>query len=266
MSLKKSLKMIKKIYVIFLQELRLLSSISMRLTKLTGKSKETLHPKHLIDEKKPWFIKHLSHTDYTLDVGCANGQYTIKTAKFVKKITGMDVNKEELEKAIREAKRKKIKNTKFIIASAQEKFPFKSETFDKVFFFDVLEHLQDEDFALSEIQRVLRPKGFLLLTVPNNDTSWKRLQRSVGLNSFADPDHKREYSRVQIERLITKHDFKVLEVNPVVFDTPWAPFFDLIGGFSLLLYSKLAQWKREKALENPRESNGFEVVARKYKS
>jgi SAM-dependent methyltransferase len=46
------------------------------------------------------------------------------------------------------------------------RLPFVSGSFDAVFLFEVLEHLPDEHDVLSEVRRVLRPGGRLLISVP----------------------------------------------------------------------------------------------------
>ena len=47
--------------------------------------------------------------------------------------------------------------------------PFKDSYFDKVIFTEVLEHLKNEEKAISEISRVLKKGGTLLLTTPNKE-------------------------------------------------------------------------------------------------
>ena len=235
----------------------------MYLTRLTGKSREAIHPKHLIEADDFWYLKYLDKNDFVLDIGCANGQHTLKVAKKVKKIIGFDINRKELSKAEREMQRRKIKNVEFFEDSAEKNLKFKSRTFDKVLLLDVLEHINNQNLLISEIWRVLKNSGGLILAVPNKNTSWKRLQRSVGLDYFADPDHKREYSESEIKEILLERKFKILKIDPVVLDTPLAPIFAFIGGFSLAIYSKLQNWKRKKALENPSESTGFEIVAQK---
>lgn len=50
----------------------------------------------------------------------------------------------------------------------REKFPFKDNTFDDVLFTDVIEHLMDDPkVTLSEIRRVLKTNGSLIITTPN---------------------------------------------------------------------------------------------------
>ena len=252
-----------KIWVLFFQKLRILSSVAARLTKLTGKSRETVHPKHLVKTDDLWYLKYLNQNDLVLDIGCANGQHTLRAAKFVEKIVGIDIDAKELNKGKREGKRRRIKNVEFLTSSAEEKLKFKKEAFDKVLFFDVLEHLQNQDMILFEIWRVLKSKGLLLISVPNKNTSWKKLQRSARLNYFSDPDHKREYSEDEMRKLLERYKFKILNFDPIVYDTPLAPIFDLIGGVSLTLYSKFQDWKKEKAFKSPSESTGFQIVVQK---
>jgi len=251
----------KRFFVICLQRLKILSALSMRLVQLTGKHPERVHPKHLVKNKTPWYVKYLNKNDVVLDVGCANGQHTIKAARYCKKIIGFDVDDNQLGIARQEASQKKINNIELRKSSAEDPFPYPKNFFDKVLFFDVIEHLAKRDLALREINRVLKPDGVLLMAAPNKETSWKKLQASLGLPYFSDPDHKIEYSKSEIKKILAQHKFKILKIFPVVYDTPLAPIFDLIGGFSLSAYSKMADWKRKKAVENPSESNGFEIVA-----
>jgi SAM-dependent methyltransferase len=49
-----------------------------------------------------------------------------------------------------------------------ENIPYPDAFFDGVLLLDVLEHLLDEKAVLQEIHRVLRPGGFLVVSVPND--------------------------------------------------------------------------------------------------
>lgn len=70
--------------------------------------------------------------------------------------------------------------------------PFKSESFDTLCCFQVLEHLEDASGFLFEARRVLRPGGELILTTPN------RLQAGTGPN----PHHVLEYSPDELRELL----------------------------------------------------------------
>jgi SAM-dependent methyltransferase len=73
--------------------------------------------------------------------------------------------------------------------AASEALPFRSETFDLVCSFQVLEHTRDPAAALGEALRVVRPGGLLYFVVPNYNSFWEshygvlwlpRLNRRVG--------------------------------------------------------------------------------------
>jgi SAM-dependent methyltransferase len=54
-----------------------------------------------------------------------------------------------------------------IFISATENIAAKSELFDAVFAIEVLEHVNDLQQTLNEINRILKPNGFFYITVPN---------------------------------------------------------------------------------------------------
>ncbi len=103
----------------------------------------------------------------------------------------------------------------------------------------------------------------MVLAVPNSQTSWKKFQKSAGLNYYSDPNHKIEYTEEEIIREHQKSGFKIKEIKPIVYDFPLAGLIDLVGGISLSLYKKLWQWKYKRVNENPSASIGFMVVSEK---
>jgi ubiquinone/menaquinone biosynthesis C-methylase UbiE len=48
-----------------------------------------------------------------------------------------------------------------------QKLPYKDEAFDLITFTEVIEHIENHRFTLSEISRVLKPGGYLILSTPN---------------------------------------------------------------------------------------------------
>ncbi len=233
------MKTLKKILVILLKQLDLGSAVAVRLTKITGKSKEPIHPKHFLT-KKPWFTKFIERKDIVLDLGCGNGQNTIKAAKVAKRVIGVDIDGNLLKLAKKSVDRLSIKNIKFEKSDVEKKINFKNNSFNKIIFLDVLEHLNNRDQILKGIKRILKPHGMLFLCVPNSQTSWKKLQRSVGICSYIDSDHKIEYSEDEIRLLLKKYRFEIKHFSYGKFDTPFRGLFDIIGGISLSLYKKLS--------------------------
>ena len=246
-------------FVWLLKKSKNLSALSCRLTKITGKSKYPIHPKHLVKTESPWYLKDINANDLVLDLGCGNGQHSLKAARKCRKIIGVDYDASQLKIAKETAKNKRIKNIKFLKADLEKKLFFKKSSFDKILCLDVLEHLNNRELFLLEIKRVLKPQGVVFIAVPNKNTSWKKLQKKAGLNYYSDPDHKKEYSLEEVKSIFEKRGFKVLSIKPVVYDTAWAGFIDLMGGFSFLLYKRLVLWKKNKVKNNLKESIGFRI-------
>ncbi|PIS09355.1 hypothetical protein COT75_01615 [Candidatus Beckwithbacteria bacterium CG10_big_fil_rev_8_21_14_0_10_34_10] len=246
-------------FVWFLKKSKNLSALSCRLTQLTGKSKYPIHPKHLVKKRQSWYLKDIKKTDLVLDIGCGNGQNTLKTAKRCLKVIGVDYDQNELQIAKKTILDGRIKNTKILHLNLEKKLPFKNSYFDKVLCLDVLEHLNKRNQLLKEIKRVMKKKGEVFISIPNKNTSWKKIQKRFGLNFYSDSDHKTEYSQKGIKKILEDYGFKILKIEPVVYDTSWAGFIDLIGGFSLPLYQRLLKWKQDKLKSNFKESIGFRI-------
>ncbi|KKU92409.1 MAG: hypothetical protein UY21_C0001G0032 [Microgenomates group bacterium GW2011_GWA1_48_10] len=256
---------VTKLSIVLLKKLRQATPLAAKLVFLTGKSTQALHPKHLVEIEKPWYLDYLSKNDIVLDLGCGNGQNSLKAAKKAKHVYGLDTNQASLNQGRSFASRHKITNITFSFHDLNNKLLYPDQRFDRVLFLDVLEHLgtASRQQIMGEIHRILRTDGLLLLAVPNSQTSWKKTQRSVSVDSFTDPDHKIEYSLDGIKKFCSKCKFKQLNISGITYDSPYAPLIDIAGGFSLQLYKKLSLWKKNKMKGGLTESIGFRLVCQK---
>lgn len=104
-----------------------------------------------------------------LDCGCDNGEFTVEQAKTIGtcKVYGIEINK----KACGEAKRKGIRvyNNDLNI-----KLPIRSRSIDVIIANQVIEHLYDTDTFVKEIYRILKPKGYVIVST-NNLASWHNI-------------------------------------------------------------------------------------------
>ncbi len=237
----------------------------MRLVKLTGKYPEAIHPKHLVKISKPWFLSYIAKNDTVLDIGCNNGQNTFKLTRCCKNVIGFDNDNDILQIAKRDIQRRKIKNIRLFKLNFEKRLPFKDNSFDKVLFLAVLEHLNNRKSAMSEVSRVLKPDGLLLMSVPNKNTTWKKIQKDYGLNYYSDHDHKIEYSKSGINKFLTVNNFRVIKISSVSLDMPLVGLIDFLGGLSLKLYRYLSEWRKNQVLTKWQESVSFEIAAKNCK-
>ncbi len=223
-----------------------------------------MHPHHICKVEEDWFLEYLGKDNLVLDLGCGNGEYSFESASICKRVVGIDFSSENLAVANRQLARNRLNNISFVKHNLEtDNLPFQDSSFSAVLFQDVLEHLNRRNFVLLEISRVLQKDGLLFISVPNRDTSWKRLQQRFGLSYYDDADHKIEYTQNEIIAELTRSGFLVTEVQPIVYSTPLAGLIDLIGGFSLSIYKILWKWKKNMALKHPEQTNGWQLVCRK---
>lgn len=241
-------------------------SAAVRLTRLTGKSQVPIHPKHLvtIQENLPWYLDHIKSDMMVLDIGCGQGVHSLRVARQGTKVFGVDYNWRSLETGQVLQQEEPTLPVTFMVGNVERPLPFPDQTFDLILMLDVIEHLYQRTQALREAHRVLKADGILLLAAPNRNTKWKHRLRAAGLPSETDPDHKVEYIWSELQDELAQGGFVVKdEPTIIVYDTPWAGLMDLVGGFSLALYEKLARWKVLKVQGNPQETSGWRVVCQR---
>lgn len=103
-----------------------------------------------------------------LDLGCGSGAYSTEAAAAVGEeglVYAADLQTGMLNQLRNKLKKEgnKVSNVKVVKANAEE-LPFNSDKFDLVFLVDVLQEVPNRKKALSEIRRVLKPKGAVAIT------------------------------------------------------------------------------------------------------
>lgn len=93
-----------------------------------------------------------------LDAGCGTGRYGNFLQSIGHKVTGVDISEEMLIQA-----RSRNKNANFIQGNLT-KLPLDSESFDLVICSLALTHFQQIDQVLTELSRVVRPGGHIILS------------------------------------------------------------------------------------------------------
>jgi ubiquinone/menaquinone biosynthesis C-methylase UbiE len=109
-----------------------------------------------------------------LEVGSGYGAMLVHCCKAMElDITGIEPSKRDYDGRYEIAQRLLTENglaPNRIVQGVGENLPFTDASFDVVYSFQVLEHVQDPFGVLSEMWRVLRPGGTLYLNAPNYRT------------------------------------------------------------------------------------------------
>jgi ubiquinone/menaquinone biosynthesis C-methylase UbiE len=113
---------------------------------------------------KKWIKKVIPHIkgNKILEVSFGNGYLMTRYGKKKEyEITGIDYNKKMLEITQKKIEKNKIKAE--LLQGNVEKMPFKNNTFDTIINTMAFTGYPDGDKALSEMKRILKPEGKLLI-------------------------------------------------------------------------------------------------------
>jgi 2-polyprenyl-3-methyl-5-hydroxy-6-metoxy-1,4-benzoquinol methylase len=101
-----------------------------------------------------------------LDIGCGTGQVANYLAKRGYDVTGIDLSPLFVKEAANSG------DAKFKVMDSTS-LKFKDSTFDAVISAETLEHIPNPAKALSEMTRVLKPRGLIVLRFPNKQSKFK---------------------------------------------------------------------------------------------
>jgi len=94
-----------------------------------------------------------------LENGCGVGMYVLKLTALGGQVTGLEYDFDRCREAHQLSER--------ILSAAGEQLPFPNDSFDLILSHEVLEHVQNDVLAASEMVRTLRSGGRAVIFVPN---------------------------------------------------------------------------------------------------
>ena len=120
-------------------------------------------------ERRARLVRSLfpSERGHLVDFGCGNGAQTLLFADDFDRLTGVDISENFLEDFRREIVTQHLHGRVEAVATGGGPIPLPDGAADVVTSFTVLEHVPDEQAALAEMRRILRPGGKLIISVPN---------------------------------------------------------------------------------------------------
>lgn len=148
-----------------------------------------------------WAVRTYSPDATTLlEVGCGTGFVlaALSTEAPQIELTGVEPSSRGLEVA-----RRRLPHVPLLEMDAGN-LHFNAE-FDVVTAFDVLEHIEDDDGALSKMRQAVRPGGHVMLTVPQHPRLWSAADEAAS--------HARRYTRHELVEKVERVGLAPLRVT-----------------------------------------------------
>ena len=156
--------------------------------------------------------ERLGRVPRVLDIGCGEGHFAAALLRAGAEVVAADVAAEPLRRA-----RSHHPELDLRLVESEAPLPLEETSFDVVWAGETIEHVADTAQWLSELRRVLRSGGLLLLSTPDHgplSRLWIGLSRTAFQTCF-DPraDHLRFYTRQLLAELLADFGFADVAVK-----------------------------------------------------
>lgn len=202
--------------------------------------------------------KYAHEDDICLDVGIANGTYSIPLAAMVKHIYGLDISVSMLDKCLTILKEKHINNVSLLNCTG-DKLPYKDNSFSFVYSFSTLLLIPNILNAIHEIYRVSKKRAIVILDITCKWNisqlywkHWYKKQGHFGVHSF---------SLFCIHRILNNIGFDILERYSTGLADQWKyiPFIN-----QMTVMNKIFHHRPDKPDLDARISSFFPALANRW--
>jgi len=142
-----------------------------------------------------------------LDIGAGTGDFLITAQKNGWDITGIEPSVKA--KSIASDKGVSFVNTSSNIAD---------QSMDVISMWHVLEHVPDVKAQITELKRILKPNGVIIIAVPNFK-SYDAQYYGKFWAAYDVPRHLWHFSKTSIRMLFAKQDLELVKIFPMKFDS-----------------------------------------------
>ena len=142
-----------------------------------------------------------------LDIGAGTGEFLYVAKQNGWQITGIEPSDKAKGIALKKG-----------VAFVDQMETIQDQSMDVVTMWHVLEHVPDLDRQISELKRILKPNGSILIAVPNFK-SYDANHYGAHWAAFDVPIHLWHFSKTAIEKLFSEKDLKLTQTLPMKFDS-----------------------------------------------
>jgi 2-polyprenyl-3-methyl-5-hydroxy-6-metoxy-1,4-benzoquinol methylase len=135
-------------------------------------------------------VEKIKRDSIVLDLGCGTGYGTQYLAKYVKKITGIDVDREAIKFARKNYPHKNLEYKVADISSLNG-----TGKYDVIVSFEVIEHLKNPKSFISKAHKMLKKGGTLIISTPNAEVVSPK-------GGVASPYHEKEFDYMELKSML----------------------------------------------------------------
>jgi len=154
-------------------------------------------------------LKKVSERRNHLDIGCGTGEFLNACRNSGYNTKGIEPSELARKQAINNFNLSVNKNTDLDL--------FKNDEFDSISMWHVLEHVPSLHKTIEGLNRILSNNGKVIIAVPNHK-SWDAGYYKEYWAGWDVPIHLWHFSKLNIEKLFSKHNFKIIKRKPMLFD------------------------------------------------
>jgi len=153
-----------------------------------------------------------------LDIGCGTGDFLKVCQRSGWKVNGVEPNKKARKIAFEKLKNNSADKINFNLESDISFYLDKEIRFDVISMWHVLEHVPDLKSYISNLKKLLKPGGVLIIAVPNFKSYDAKYYKQFWA-AFDVPRHLWHFSQKSIRLLFSKQKMKVVKIMPMKFDS-----------------------------------------------
>lgn len=155
-----------------------------------------------VDFERPWYAKAISLLPKVIagrivELGSGNGELAKLSKSRLKNLTLVDIKR----------------GRNIIRADFNRPLPFRSGEFSGAISLEVIEHLINYELFLKEAYRIIKPKGWLIISTPNIAWWGYRLFSLLGQPPKKEGYHLRFFTYNTFKHYLAQAGFKVIKSN-----------------------------------------------------
>lgn len=162
---------------------------------------------YTLSQKERLIFSQVKKKGNLLDIGAGTGDFLAYAKSKKWEVVGIEPSSKAKDLALK-------KGVKFVESTEE----LSDNSFDVITMFHVLEHVEDLDKQLSELKRISKPNGIIIIAVPNFKSFDAKYYKEFWA-AYDVPRHIWHFSKISIQKLFSKKGMELQKIHPMYFDS-----------------------------------------------